>query len=480
MTYLESANLATLAEEAAARLGERRGLVFEGQGHTNWELLDQARRLQGSLAELGVGRGDIVALCMVNHPLVYPVFQGIFRTGGAAVPVMFQLAAPELRFVLEDTAACGVVTDLANLDKVREAVQGLASVRFIVVRGGETDDSAAPAEHSLEELLQVAPRTELPQIGQDELALVLYSSGTTGRPKGAMLSHGNLLASARQGYDAGEVDTIETPRITISAMPMAHIFGVGVMNGGYMVPERLADGYMVQLPWFDARAVSWREIQEHRLSVQMPAVPTMLALILSHPQSRAVRPDELAGRGRLRRRTAAGRASSGSFSERFGCQAARDLRHDRKCGSWPPRIAPSEAYRPGLGRPGLLRDIELAHQGRGRSAAAGRGARRGRAAGAVEPDAWDTSIRPEATDRSALRGGWLRTGDIGYLDDEGYPVHRRSQEGHDHSRRREHLSRRDRRHPLPASGSGRGRSGRGAGLRVWRDGGGLRCAQGRC
>ena len=98
-------NLPQLAEHSADRLGERMVMDFEGERFTNIQLLDWARRLQGGFSNFGLGRGDVAVMCVVNHPLGYPVFQGIFRTGGTAVPVMFQLAAAELRFVLTDTPA---------------------------------------------------------------------------------------------------------------------------------------------------------------------------------------------------------------------------------------------------------------------------------------------------------------------------------------------------------------------------------------
>ena len=127
-----SDNLATLAEDSLQRLGERRNLWFEGEWTTNAQTQDRARRVHGALMDMGGGKGTISALCMGNHPLIYPCFQGIFRTGGAAVPVMFQLPAAELRYVLEDTQARFVFTDQENLEKVREAVGGLD------LRPGET------------------------------------------------------------------------------------------------------------------------------------------------------------------------------------------------------------------------------------------------------------------------------------------------------------------------------------------------------
>ena len=91
-----SRTVAALAEEAAERLGPRDSLQFKGDPVSNMLILDRARRLQRAFADLGLGKGKVAALCMINHPLVYSVFGGIFRTGGTAVPMMFQLTAPEL------------------------------------------------------------------------------------------------------------------------------------------------------------------------------------------------------------------------------------------------------------------------------------------------------------------------------------------------------------------------------------------------
>src|SRR5262249_46401125 len=159
---------------------ERSCLEIEGERFTNWQLLDRGRRLQGAFAALGLGPGDRAAVLMMNHALVYPVFQGIFRTGATAVAVMPQSAAAELRYVLSDVEARMVVTDAERLPAVREAVAGLPHVRHILVQGGADLPSANPPELRLDALLDHPAQTTLPRIAPESVAIMLYSSGTTG------------------------------------------------------------------------------------------------------------------------------------------------------------------------------------------------------------------------------------------------------------------------------------------------------------
>jgi long-chain acyl-CoA synthetase len=404
-------NLASLAEQSFDRLGERRSLFFEGEFFSNAQMLDNAGRLQRAFAGLGMGKGHIGAICMSNHPLVYPVFQGLFRTGGAAVPVMFQLSAPELRYVLADTRAHLVVTDEVNLEKVLEAVKGLDHVRAVVVRGGASRPEASPAILGLEELLGEEPAGGLPDIAEEDLALLLYTSGTTGRPKGAMLSHANLIASAQVGAEASELDRLEKPQISISAMPMAHIFGVGVMNGGYLVPERLADGYMVQMMWFEPERFM-HLVQEHACTT-MPAVPTMLALILNHPKvgeyDLSSLEDVVCGAAPLPVELAR------AFSERYGCRL-REIYGMTESTGIASANRPSDELRAGsAGRAYPRTELRIVDESDGDLpiGEAGEVVLRG-------PTVMMGYLnRPEATEET-LRGGWLHTGDVGYLDDDGF------------------------------------------------------------
>ncbi|MEW6440453.1 MAG: AMP-binding protein [bacterium] len=403
-------NVAELAEVSLVRLGERMVLDFDGERFTNRRLLEMARRLHRGLARLGLSKGDVAALCMANHPVVYPVFQGIFRTGATAVPVMFLLAAPELHYILSDTEAVGVITDELSLPKVREAVRGLGHVRWIVVRGGSPDPGAAPAELSLEALLEEAPLEGLPSIADDDVAMMMYTSGTTGKPKGAMLTHRNLIASAEAANDAAELELWEGPLIGLSAMPMAHIFGVGVMNGGYLVPEHV-HGYNVQMAWFDTEGFL-RLIQQHR-STSMVVVPTMLALMLNHPNLDRYDLSSLkqvvSGAAPLPREIAR------AFSDRCGCRIREIYGQTESTGIGSANRV-SDAYRPGsAGRAYCNTELAIfddedrpAPRGvRGEIVLRGPAVMKG------------YHRRPQET-ADTLRGGWLHTGDIGYLDEEGF------------------------------------------------------------
>ena len=352
-------NLAQLAEASAERLGERSLLEIEDERFTNWQLLDRGRRMHAALAELGLARGGRAVVMMMNHALVYPVLQGIFRTGGTAIPVMPQAAAAELRYVLADTEAQTVVVDVERLPTVREAVAGLPHVRHILVQGGVDDPRANPPELRLDALLDYAPRTSLPNIDGADIAVMLYSSGTTGRSKGVLLSHANLLASAAAVQEASTLDAWEGPRITLSAMPIAHIFGVAIMNDLLLVPDHLADSTrLIQLRWFDPERFM-ALIQQHRCT-STAAVPTVLALLLHHPLASKYDLSSLVEIV-LRRCAVAGRAGPGLHAPLY-------VPHPR--GVWTDRShrpghgqSAHRALSPGLGGPSLL-EYRVAHRRR--------------------------------------------------------------------------------------------------------------------
>ena len=167
-------------------------------------MLDRGRRMQAALVDLGLEPGGRVVVLMMNHALLFPLMQGIFRAGGTAIPVMPQAAAAELRYVLADTEAQMVVADADRLATVREAAAGLPHVRHILVQGGSRRSlQARPRCCGSTRWSKPSRTARLPASNPTAPAVMLYSSGTTGRPKGVLLSHANLLASSRGGARGG-------------------------------------------------------------------------------------------------------------------------------------------------------------------------------------------------------------------------------------------------------------------------------------
>jgi long-chain acyl-CoA synthetase len=405
-------NLAELAEDSAQRLGERSIYEIDERKFTNWQLLDHARRIQAALLEFGLKRGDRVIVLMMNHSLVYPLMQGVFRAGGTAIPVMPQAAAAELRYVLADTEARFVVTDVGRLPTVREAVAGLSHVHRILVQGQNEQAEAAPPETALNSLLEFAPRTSFAQIDGDDVAVMLYSSGTTGRPKGVLLSHANLLASAEAVAEASQLDTWEGPRTTVSAMPIAHIFGVAIMNDLLMIPNRLAgETRLIQMRWFEPERFM-ALIEQHRCTTTA-AVPTVLALLLNHPRAAefdlsslkeiicggAPLPVELAQ----------------AFMRRHPCRI-REVYGLTEASGMGTANRRSEPYRPGsAGRAYINMDLRIVDDQDQTLPTGQRGEICIR--GPVVMRGYHNRADETA---DILRGGWLHTGDIGYLDDDGH------------------------------------------------------------
>jgi long-chain acyl-CoA synthetase len=404
-------NLAELAQSALERLGERVTLDFEGQPYTNLQMMAWSQRLQSALTRLGLKKGDFAVMCLINHPMVFSIFGGIFRTGAAAVPVMFMLAAAELRYVLTDTKAKCIFTDEFSLEKVREAATGLDHVKWILVVGNPGEAHAEIPEYTLDDLLEETPTETLPPIKVEDAALILYTSGTTGKPKGALLTHANLYASAEAAYLAAQLDSWEGPYISVSALPMAHIFGVGTMNSNGFTPRHLADSYCAMMTWFDAEGFM-KLIQEHQATV-IPVVPTILAVIMVHPNLDDYDLSSL-------REVVCGAAPlplevAKTFSQRFGCRIREIYGQTEGTGIGSVNYR-SDPYRPGsAGKAYPNHEIRILDD-QGRVLPPGE---RGEIAIRGPAVMKGYHNRPQAT-AETLRDGWLHSGDIGYLDEDGF------------------------------------------------------------
>ena len=232
-------------------------LVFAGQDLTRARLAAHADALAAWLAAQGVGRGDRVAALLANDPTFVALLHAVDRLGATLLPMNWRLAPPELGFVLGDAAPKLL---LHGPDPLADSARRAAQV------GGGVRAALAPDPAALPRAAARGPSGR-----PDEALALLYTSGTTGRPKGALLSHASLAASA----DASARHLVATgPERWLDCLPLFHVGGLSILLRGarHRHPTVLHER-------FDPAAVS-RELDTGRIT-HLSLVPTMLARLLA-------------------------------------------------------------------------------------------------------------------------------------------------------------------------------------------------------
>ena len=198
---------------------------------TTWADFDhRVTKLAEALHRRGVRQGDRVMILMLNRPEFVEATLAANRIGAIAVPVNFRLTPPELAFLVEDCQAAVLVTEPV-LAAVGTAVRDIApTLATVVVAGAPTDGDVLGYEDLVGEDGDPAPAVDIPN---DSPALIMYTSGTTGHPKGAVLTHANLAAQAMSAMYTTAPDINND--VGFIGVPLFHIAGIGNMLGGLLL-----------------------------------------------------------------------------------------------------------------------------------------------------------------------------------------------------------------------------------------------------
>jgi len=272
-----SLNLAIMLRESAVAHPNKPVALYDGGRLTYAELDALSDRFAAGLHAAGVEGGDRVGLQLPNIPQFLVAYFGALKAGCIAVPLNVLLKAPELAYCLGDSQARALVTWAGIAD---EAIKGARDAAVPAVYFVQTPGvPEAPAGRRFEELLATEPETRpLAQTDPGETAVIVYTSGTTGTPKGAELTHFQLFMNADT---PGRVFGIRDDDIVMVALPLFHVFG---LSSQLNVCVRFG-ATMSLVPRFDA-AKALEVIQRDGVTI-FEGVPTMYVAVLRHPNLEA-------------------------------------------------------------------------------------------------------------------------------------------------------------------------------------------------
>ncbi len=386
----------------ADELADRVAITDGGeQSYTFGELRDRVRALAGGLAAEGFGPGSTLGLMAPNMPDYAVVFHGVATAGATITTINPTYGADEVRFQLNDAGASKLITVPMFLDTALAAVEG-TDVTQVVVIGGQAD--AARGIVALDDLMG-DPIDQVPVDLADHVVVLPYSSGTTGLPKGVMLTHRNLVANIAQTDHVLKYDDDEA---AFAALPFFHIYGMQVLMNG-----ALAKGVkVVTMPRFDLEH-ALRLCQEQKIT-RFFAVPPMVLALAKSP---VVDQYDLSTVKQIFSGAAPLGAELGQeAADRLGCEVVQ--------GYGMTELSPiSHSTVDGEGRPGTsgvaVSNVEcrLVSPETGEDVGIDtRGELWVRSPGVMK----GYLNNPEATAATIDADGWLHTGDIAVLDEHGH------------------------------------------------------------
>lgn len=413
-------NLSILVEASAQDYPDSPAVIFNDRTLTYAQLNAAANMFANGLRKLGIGRGDKVAVMIPNLPYFPIAYYGILKTGATVVPFNVLFTAREVAYHLQDSDAAALVGFAMFAEPAYNGFQQVETCKHLIVGSA---DPTQPFTHPDPAVLDFnrflgmggSPRFDTVQTEADDTAVILYTSGTTGNPKGAQLTHSNMVMNARVS-----VDLVSSARgdVALTTLPLFHSFGQTVlMNACFM-----AGAAITLLPRFTPDA-ALGIMQRDNVTI-FAGVPTMYWALYAYPDAHKFDLDKIAGNLRV---AASGGAAMPvelmrNFETRFNVPilegyglsetspvASFNVAHKpRKPGSigitvWGVQMAlvdDNDNFIPPPTDPGAFSEV-------GEIVIRGHNVMKG------------YYKRDEAT-AEVMRGGWFHSGDLARVDHEGY------------------------------------------------------------
>jgi long-chain acyl-CoA synthetase len=404
-----SMNLATIVRQSAQAWPDRIALTLNEHRLTYAALHEAVQRMAGGLRDLGVAPGQNVALLLPNVPQFSITYFGALYAGCRVVPLNVLMTADEIAYHLADSDSVALVIWERFAPQAVEAMARVPSCKHLIVArpGGGAPAEPVPGAVEFSSLLgRGTPVRDLPDTMPDDTAVILYTSGTTGRPKGAELTHLNLFLNAHT-Y-ASHIVQLREDTVALACLPLFHIMGQVTVHHAVLH----VGGEVVLLPRFEPRT-AFELMQKHKVTLFV-GVPTMYLALLHFPEASTFDLSAL-------RTCGSGGASMPmetmrvfeeryrvSILEGYGLSETSPL----TCFNGFPK--PKKAGAIGLPIPGVEVRLE---------APDGTVITKPNEPGEICIKGFNVMKgyykKPDET-RAAIRNGWLRSGDVGIVDEEGY------------------------------------------------------------
>ena len=399
-------------------------LIYEDQGevrqYTNVEAAREGTQLAAGLRSLGIGKGDRVIVMMINSPEVLISYQAIARIGAVIIPVMPLLKGPEVHYIAENSGARAVITSAVLLPLLRDALVDVPTMQHIIATGIETGEGQAGeghyAVHAYKDVVakgaayadRYLEDPEGVSLSPDDTAVILYTSGTTGKPKGVVLTHRNIVSNAASGLeDVSEEEGASQEReVQLAVLPLAHSYGLVATNVGY-----LSGTQGILHPRFDTTAVL--SAIEHYHVNAFAGVPAMFVALLYTPD--ADKYDTSSLRYCVSGAAPLPLAILEGFEKKFNCEILEGYGLSEAAPVLTSHFQDIPRKIGSVGKP--IPGVELLIVDENDKplpvGEVGEIIARG-------PNIMKEYFNMPAETREALRNGWLHTGDMGRLDEDGY------------------------------------------------------------
>jgi long-chain acyl-CoA synthetase len=412
-------NLSSVLEHRAALTPDRVAITCAGRNLTYGQLNAGAAQIAGGLMSIGIARGDHVALSCPNVPWFPLAYFGILKAGAVVVPLNVLLKPREIAYHLKDSGAKALLAfegtaELPVAQMARAACDQASGPNLVIMTIDPAAAAPVAAAVTMGQLMQGQPPVfEARRQRPSDTAVILYTSGTTGHPKGAELTHENMLLNAVATHQmltpASKGGTEQD--VALVTLPLFHSTAQTCqMNSGLYGGMRL-----VLLPRFEPATVL-KTIVDEEVGFWI-GVPTMYWALLQHAASAHVDVNAIAGQ--LRCCVSGGAPMPVDILRRFEETFRVRVLEGYGLSETAPVVAFNQLERPGkpgtVGFPVFGVDVRCVDD-EGRAVAIGE---RGEVVVRGPSVMKSYYNRPEATEE-AMRNGWFHTGDIGLLDADGY------------------------------------------------------------